>query len=613
MKIINIILFFCSIVTAQLPVNSVVLDTLIERMFTDTEYVGFSVIISNSDSIVYVNNSGVSDIKSQKQINHKSDVFRIASISKLFTTIAVLQQVEKGLLNLDEDINKYLDFSIPNKIGRPITLKHLLTHTAGFEDKTRGTYTTSIEQLQPLNLYLKEKMPDKIYPAGEITLYSNYSFALAGYIVERVSNEKFFDYITKFILQPLGMNESFVYEEDTFQDRIMPSYTKKADGSFEKFNTILYRNLSPAGMINATPYDMSRLMQLLLRNKELLNQNILSTNSIKNLLTIHHRYSPQVQGYGLSMYEKKIGDLKSMNIGGQLPSFSSQMSIINDSIGIYVCANTSMNRPLISLIDSLAFKLTTNSLTDTIGYKKIANPERYAGSYRWNRYNRKDLDYLRGLYANTKVLYYNDDGFFKFYGSPDKWIYQTEKQFREKNSGKYILFDINPDGSVKGIKGNLILDMPVYLERFKFIETGKILDNTIGYMLIIFFALPILWGIVLIIKKIRKTVHRYDKTFASKTISVLISGLFFLHLLLFRNILANYIDFVTDETSATIIIYHLSIIMLILLSLQFYVMIRDMLKKNISLFDRITFGILMFTGITYYLLMTKYNLFWFSL
>ena len=401
MKIIHFILLYFSVVTAQLPLNPASLDSLVERMFKDTEYVGLSVIITSPDSVIYINNSGVRDLKSGLPINHKNDVFRIASVSKLFTTLAVLQQVEQGLLDLDEDINKYLDFNVPNKFGKPITLKHLLTHTAGFEDKTRGTYTTSIGLVQPLNTYLKKNMPDIIYPAGEITLYSNYSFALAGFIVEHVTNEKFFDYITKSILQPLRMNRSFVYEEEAYQNRIVPSYTKKADGTFEKFDTILYRNLSPAGMVNATAYDMSRVMQLLLRNKKILSQNILSLKSVEELLTVHQRYSPQMQGYGLSMYEKTINGLKSMNIGGQLPSFSSQLSIINDSIGIYVCANTSMNRPLISLIDSIAFMLTAHSFTDTINYKKIANPERYTGSYRWNRYNRQDLDYLRGLYATT--------------------------------------------------------------------------------------------------------------------------------------------------------------------------------------------------------------------
>ena len=96
------------------------------------------------------------------------------------------------------------------------------------------------------------------------------------------------------------------------------------------------------------------------------------------------------------------------------------------------------------------------------------------------------------------MLYYDEDGFFKFYGSPDQWIYQSETQFRAKNSNKYLLFDLNSDGSVKGVKGNLILDMPVYLERYKYIETGKILNNTIGYMLIIFLAIPLLWGAVYI-------------------------------------------------------------------------------------------------------------------
>ena len=116
-------------------------------------------------------------------------LFRTGSVGKLFTWTAVMQQVEAGRLELDRDVNDYLDFRIPPRDGQPVTLRNLMTHTPGFEEAIKRLVTDRPERLASPEEYLKAWVPARIYPPGEVPAYSNYGVTLAGYIVERVSGE----------------------------------------------------------------------------------------------------------------------------------------------------------------------------------------------------------------------------------------------------------------------------------------------------------------------------------------------------------------------------------------------------------------------------------------
>jgi CubicO group peptidase (beta-lactamase class C family) len=130
---------------------------------------------------------------------------RPGSISKLFTAIAVMQLVEQGKLDLDRDINDYLDFDIPTPNGGvPVTLRRLMTHRAGFEEHVKGLFSAD-RVPEPLGHWLARLLPRRLFPAGDVSAYSNYGMALAGYIVERAAGEPYADYVADRILQPLGM------------------------------------------------------------------------------------------------------------------------------------------------------------------------------------------------------------------------------------------------------------------------------------------------------------------------------------------------------------------------------------------------------------------------
>ncbi|MCK4973141.1 MAG: serine hydrolase, partial [Candidatus Heimdallarchaeota archaeon] len=136
---------------------------------------GVTVSVVQDGEMTFAKGYGYSDYAYSYPVVAEETLFRIGSISKTFTAVAAMQLVELGLLNLDVDINTYLTvFKIPDTFTEPITLRHLLTHTAGFEVSTSAVLHESYEAMLPLEQELITYMPDRVRPPGELTGYSNY-------------------------------------------------------------------------------------------------------------------------------------------------------------------------------------------------------------------------------------------------------------------------------------------------------------------------------------------------------------------------------------------------------------------------------------------------------
>lgn len=184
-------------------------------------------------------------------------LFRAGSVSKVFTATAVLQLVEQGELDLDADVSEYLDFEIERGFDDDLTLRHLLTHTAGFEERLRNLIGFGDDTFD-LREVLAEDPPEQTYRPGTTPSYSNYGNALAGYIVQRASGEPFEDYIDRHILQPLGMDSSSFRQPlpGSLADRLSNGYMD-GDGPAGRFEVV---GTPPAGSLSTTADDMTRFM-----------------------------------------------------------------------------------------------------------------------------------------------------------------------------------------------------------------------------------------------------------------------------------------------------------------------------------------------------------------
>ena len=161
------------------------LDELFGRQMKEHHIAGAAVSVVKDGKLFFAKGYGYADVENRIPVNPEATNFRIGSVGKVFTWTAVMQLVEQGQLDLDADINTYLDFRIPDTYPQPITLKHLLTHTSGFEDRLFATVVSDASELLPVRDWLVSHMHARVRPPGDAG-YSNYNAMLAGNIVPRV-------------------------------------------------------------------------------------------------------------------------------------------------------------------------------------------------------------------------------------------------------------------------------------------------------------------------------------------------------------------------------------------------------------------------------------------
>ena len=197
-------------------------------------------------------------------VDPQTSLFRVASISKIPTSIAAMQLVEQGKVDLDTDISAYLDFEIERRFDEPLTLRHLLTHSAGFDEHGSLTPTTDLEA------YVKNDPPAQVFAPGTTPGYSNYGMALAGYIVQRVSGQPFETYVREHVLEPAGMTTS-TYEQPLpagLAGSLGPGYTSTGEEvPFEVMGDF------PAGSLTVSAPDFAAFMNAQLsRSPKLLRE-----------------------------------------------------------------------------------------------------------------------------------------------------------------------------------------------------------------------------------------------------------------------------------------------------------------------------------------------------
>jgi len=235
------------------------LDALMREQLARHKIAGAVVIAVKNDAILFSSGYGWADVERRRPMTADVTLVRPSSISKLFTGIAVMQLVEQDRLNLDRDVNDYLDFQVRTPEGGvPVTLRRLMTHRAGFEEHVKDIFSADPPP-QPLGPWLAHSLPRRLFPTGDVSAYSNYGMALAGYIVERVAGQPYADYVADHILGPLGMTHSTFRQPlpESLAPLMAKSYGRSDRPPWPFFETV---TPAPAGALSATGADMGRFM-----------------------------------------------------------------------------------------------------------------------------------------------------------------------------------------------------------------------------------------------------------------------------------------------------------------------------------------------------------------
>ncbi|MGQ2977901.1 MAG: serine hydrolase domain-containing protein [Sphingopyxis sp.] len=296
---------------------------------------GAVVVVVRGNQVVLQKGYGFSDVAKRAPVLPETTLFRPGSVSKLFTWTAVMQQVEAGKIDLDKDVNAYLDFKIPPYEGKPVTMRNIMTHTAGFQESIRHLISSDPKAVMTLKKQMPLALPDRVFAPGTTPAYSNYATALAGYIVERVSGEPFDNYIENHIFKPLNMTHSSFRQPlpanlASHMSKGYPDVTQKA----KPFEIVVP---APAGSLSASGADMGKFMIAHLND----GAGLLKPETAKQM---HDFKAPGVgplNSMALGFYEQWVNGHRAIAHGGDTVWFHSYLWLFPDAdIGVYISMNS---------------------------------------------------------------------------------------------------------------------------------------------------------------------------------------------------------------------------------------------------------------------------------
>ena len=298
---------------------------------------GAVVAVVKDGQPLLVKGYGYSDVANKTPVQPDT-IFRPGSISKLFTWTAVMQLVGEGKLDLDKDVSAYLDFKIPARSDGPITLRRLMTHTAGFEETIQDLINSDPKRYRPLGTAMKTWVPERMYKAGSTPAYSNYGASLAGYIVQRVSGETFEDYIAHHIFQPLGMTHATMVQP--LPAALRPFMAKGYQPGSDKPVPYELIDMSPAGALAMSGEDATKFMIAHLAAEK--GPNVLLPPAVAR--EMHRTEAPgfdRLNHMALGFYQSNMNGHAIISHGGDTEVFHSDLNLfIDDGVGIYVSLNS---------------------------------------------------------------------------------------------------------------------------------------------------------------------------------------------------------------------------------------------------------------------------------
>lgn len=257
-------------------------DGVVAQQIATREVAGAVVTVVANGHVLFTRGYGYADLDARKPVVPDT-LFHPGSVSKLFTWIALMQQVEQGRVSLDADVNRYIDFAIPPYQGQPIRVRDLLSHSAGLSDVS-GVITYDAAKVVPYAVWLKTKMPRRLWAPGTEIAYSNWGAALAGYIVERVSGEPFADYAERHLFAPLRMTSTSFREPlpPALAARLARGY-KMDGGRLVATGPEYLGSVMPAGSSSSTGPDMARFLLAVLNGGSLDGARILKAETLRSM------------------------------------------------------------------------------------------------------------------------------------------------------------------------------------------------------------------------------------------------------------------------------------------------------------------------------------------
>lgn len=480
---------------------STFLDGMVPYMIQRGDIAGGVISVVKDGKLLFARGYGYADLEKRTPVSPETTLFRPGSTSKLFTWTAVMQQVEQGKLELDRDVNDYLDFKIPPRDGKPVTLRQLMTHTAGFEDTARGLLPKSPDDVD-LEKYLKTHIPARIFAPGEIVAYSNYGCGLAGYLVQRVSGERFDDYVQRHIFEPLQMRHStFAMPLPASLAPLMSKgYKSASDGKPQPFELV---DPSPAGGMSSSAADMANFMIAQLQGGRFGDTRILQQATAELMHSRQYTAAPGLAGFDLGFYQEDRNGQRIIGHGGDTIVFHSDLHLLLDAnVGIFMSFNSAGDAGSPHVIRKAIFQAFLDRYfpQEAPALATVATAEadaaRVAG---WYESSRRNDSALRMLYLLGQVnVAAKADGTLSvsmltdYAGKPLQWRETGPLHYSEVNGKAQLEFVADAQGGIRYWATDA--EVPVFL--FQRVSTAKSMGTVgplLGLSILVLLATLLTW------------------------------------------------------------------------------------------------------------------------
>ena len=493
-----------------------------------------TVAITKGGKLIFAKGYGFQDIENNIPVDAAKTLFRPGSVSKLFTYVAVMQMVEQGKLDLDADVNQYLKtFQIKDTYpGQPVTMRHIMTHTAGFEDGAIGyLIIEDLSRIMPLAVSMKRYQLERVNPPGAQTAYSNYAVALAGLIVENLSGMEFTNYIQKNIFDVLGMKSSSFKEPlpEHLNKNMAYAYAYEGGKYVEKPFEII-SNFSPAGAQSATATDMTIFAQAILNGGEFNGGRILKEETVKQMLTRNFSHDDRMMGMALGFYETEKNGLRFVGHGGSTSYFHSELVIDQkNDLTFFISFGSNGGASVRS-----AFKTAFYDAFYPQEKMKITPPSdfsaragKYAGNYLFWRSGFSKLDKVMKLFGGVSVQPTAENTLIVVLGDNASQYAEIDDNFFQKIDGTGKLsFQENDRGEITG----LVLDGMPFMSTFKapFYYTGNFNFAFLGLSMVVFLGvmlrLAYQWSVFRSLTGINKKAAKAAIMVAATNILTIVTG-----------------------------------------------------------------------------------------
>src|SRR6266851_580306 len=482
------------------------LDGLVSMQLQREDIAGAVIVVVKDGNVLVSKGYGYANVKGRTPVSPGATLFRPGSISKTFTWTAVMQLVEQGKLNLDRDVNDYLDFQIPHTFGRPVTLRNLMTHTSGFEEVIKDLAVDRPEDLPPLQGFVIAHQPKQIYAPATIPAYSNYGADLAGYIVQRVSGVPFEQYIQQNIFGPLGMTRATFGQPlpDSLKPMMSNGYSVASEDA--KPFELVPPAPAPDGSMSVAGADMAAFMIAHLQNGQYGETRILQQPTAEMMHARQFGMDPAVNAMALGFYEESRNGHRIIGHGGDLSYFHSDMHLVLDrGLGFFVSYNSTGKGDLDDrgalwqkfLDRYFPFSEPTTEATGTQPVDSLV------GKYLSSR--RAQTTILRVLWpvlAEASVADAGDgtiqvDQMKDFSGQPKHWRGIGNMQFREVGGQQLLVFKPDPSGRMQMITEDQI----EIFQRVSWNENKTVLSVALGFAVFVFALTLLLWPVGALLRR----------------------------------------------------------------------------------------------------------------